>query len=191
MAWLLLDPIARHEMVADQFLNGLDSHELQVQVAATGIRRIEDLMRVAWSLEAIENQETGQGHQRRGSTQTQFLEEEGPETEATCIAEQILAKLGSELRQSRDLKRCPPTPGPQQVRSVERETSSAPSKDYSKSKSPDKTVERNRGRSPSTYQSRSTNRDGPPQGFKCKGYGHFMRDCPSKYFYTVGPNGLP
>ena len=47
MAWPLLDPIARDEMVADQFLNGLDSHELRVQVAATGIRRIEDLMRVA------------------------------------------------------------------------------------------------------------------------------------------------
>ena len=44
MAWLLLDPIARDAMVADQFLNGLDSHELHVQVAPTGIRRIEDLM---------------------------------------------------------------------------------------------------------------------------------------------------
>ncbi len=28
MAWHLLDPIARDEMVVDQFLNGLDSHEL-------------------------------------------------------------------------------------------------------------------------------------------------------------------
>ncbi len=47
MAWPMLDPIARDEMVADQFLNRLDSHELRVQVACTGIRRIEDLMRVA------------------------------------------------------------------------------------------------------------------------------------------------
>ena len=72
MAWPLLDPIARDEMVADQFLNGLDSHELRVQVAATGIRRIEDLMRVARSLEAVENQEAGHGRPcgdqtRRGS----------------------------------------------------------------------------------------------------------------------------
>ncbi len=112
MAWHLLDPIARDEMVVDQFLNGLDSHELRVQVAATGIRRIEEMMRVARSLEAIESQETGYGRQRRGSNQTRFSEE-GPETEATRIAEQILAKLGPKLRQSRDLKRHPPTPGSQ------------------------------------------------------------------------------
>ncbi len=100
-------------MVTDQFLNRLDSHELRVQVAATGIRCIEDLMRVARSLEAVENQETGHGGQRWGSTQTRFSEEERPETEATRITEQILAKLGPELRQSRDPKRRPPTPGPQ------------------------------------------------------------------------------
>ena len=44
MAWPLLDPIARDEVVANQFLNGLDSHKLRVQVAASGIRCIEDLM---------------------------------------------------------------------------------------------------------------------------------------------------
>ncbi len=72
MAWPLLDPIARDEMVADQVLNGLDSHELRIQVAATGIRRIEDLMRVARSLESVENQEAGHGWPRRGSNQTRF-----------------------------------------------------------------------------------------------------------------------
>ncbi len=91
MVWPLLDPIARDEMVADQFLNGLDSHGLRVQVAATGIRRIEDLMCMARSLEAVENQEAGHRRQRRGSTQAQFSEEEGPETEATWIVDQILA----------------------------------------------------------------------------------------------------
>ena len=30
MVWPLLDPLARDKMVADQFLNGLDSHELRV-----------------------------------------------------------------------------------------------------------------------------------------------------------------
>ncbi len=87
MVWPLLDSIARDEMVADQFLNGLDSHELLVQVAATGIRRFEDLMCVPRSLEAVDDQETGHGRQCRGSTQTQFSEEEGPETEATCIVD--------------------------------------------------------------------------------------------------------
>ncbi len=37
IAWPLLDPLARDEMVADQFLTGMDSHELRVQVAATGV----------------------------------------------------------------------------------------------------------------------------------------------------------
>ena len=122
------------EMVADQFLNGLDSHELWVQVAATGNWRIEDLMLVARSLEAVEDQEVGHGRQRRSSTQTRLSEEEGPEMEATRIAEQILAKLGPEFRQSRDPKRRPPTPGPQRVRSVERETSPAAPRDSSKNK---------------------------------------------------------
>ncbi len=72
MASPLLDPIDRDEMVADQFLNGLDSHELRVQVAATGIRCIEDLMWVAHSLEAIENQEVGHGRPRRGSHQARL-----------------------------------------------------------------------------------------------------------------------
>ncbi len=178
-------------MVADQFLNGLDSHELRVQVAATGIRRIEDLMRMARSLEAVENQEVGHGRPRRGSTQARFSEGEGSETEATRIVDQILARLGPELRQSRDPKRRPPTLGPQRVRSVEREVSPAPPKEPSKNKGPEKTGERNRGRSPSTDRSRSRNREGPPQCYKCKGYGHFMRDCPSGDFYAVGPNGLP
>ncbi len=74
---------------------------------------------------------------------------------------------------------------------MERETSPAPSKDSSKSKGAEKAVERNRGRLPSTDRSRSRNREGPPQCYKCKGYEHFMRDCPSEHFYTVGPNGLP
>ncbi len=35
MAWPLLDLLVRDEMVADQFLNGMDSHELRVQVTAS------------------------------------------------------------------------------------------------------------------------------------------------------------
>ncbi len=153
MAWPLLDPIARDEMVADQFLNGLDSHELRVQVAATGIRCIEDLMWVTRLLEAVEDQKTGHGRQHRGSTQTRFSEGEGPETEAARIVDQILAKLGPELRQSRDPRRRPPRSGLQRVRSVDRETSPAPSKDSSKGKAPEKAVEHYQGRSPSADRS--------------------------------------
>ncbi len=142
-------------------------------------------------MEAVENQEARHGRLRRGSNQTRFSEGEGSETDTTQIVDQILARLGPELRQSRDPKRRPPTPGPQWVRSVEREVSPAPLKEPAKNKGPEKAGERNRGRSPSTDRSRSRNRDGPPQCYKCKGYRHFMRDCPSGDFYAVGPNGLP
>ncbi len=37
----------------DQFLMGMESHELSVQVAAHGHRRMEDTLRVARSLEAV------------------------------------------------------------------------------------------------------------------------------------------
>ncbi len=42
----LLPPIAREEMIMDQYLTDLDSHELRVQVATTGVQWIEDLMRI-------------------------------------------------------------------------------------------------------------------------------------------------
>ncbi len=29
------------------------------------------------------------------------------------------------------------------------------------------------------------------QWYRCKGYGHFAKDCPSEDFYKIGPNGLP
>ena len=29
------------------------------------------------------------------------------------------------------------------------------------------------------------------QCYRCKGYGHFNKDCPSEDFYKIGPNGLP
>ncbi len=125
-------------------------------------------MRVAQSLEAVENQETGHGRQRRGSTQTRFPEEEGPETEATRIAEQILAKLiGLSLDRVGTRRDAHPLQGrSDRVRSVDRETSPAPLKDAPKNKhdkGTEKATERNQGRSPSTERSRSRNRDGPPQ----------------------------
>ncbi len=81
-------------MVTDQFLTGLDSHELRVQAATTGTCSIEDLMRITRSLEAVESIETS-CRGRRGHTQARFAEEsEGYESDATRIVDQIPAKLG-------------------------------------------------------------------------------------------------
>ena len=132
IAWPYLDSLAREEMVANQFLTGLDNHELRVQAATSDMRRIEDLMRIAHSLEAVEGEETVRGRMRRGPTQARFTEEtQGSESEVTRIADQIWAKIGPELRQSRDPKHRPPTSGPQQVRSVERTATSPAPKDAS------------------------------------------------------------
>ncbi len=80
-------------------------------------------MRNARSLEAVEGEKTGRSRVRRGPNQAWFTDEtEGSESEAARIADQIWAKIGPELRQSRDPKRRPPTPGPQRVRSAERTT---------------------------------------------------------------------
>ncbi len=107
-------------MVADQFLTGLDNHELRVQAATSDVQRIEDLMRIAHSLEAVEGEEAGRASVKRGPTQAWFTEEtEGSESEISHIADQIWAKIGPELRQGRYQKRRPPMPGPQRVRSAE------------------------------------------------------------------------
>ncbi len=75
MAWPYLDPLAREEMVADQFLTSLDNHELRVQAATSDVRRIEDLMRIACSLEAVEGEEMGRSCVRRGPAQARFTDE--------------------------------------------------------------------------------------------------------------------
>ncbi len=160
MAWPLLDPLAREEMVADQFLTGLDNHELRIQVATSDVQRIEDLMQIARSLEAVEGEEMGRGHTRRSPTQTRFAEEsDGYVSEETHIADQILAKLGPELRQSRDTKRRPPMSGPQRVRSAERAVMPPSRKDTSAETKREKPKENARDRSPSTERTRSRSRD--------------------------------
>ncbi len=47
MAWPFMDAQAKEELVVDQFLMGMESHELSVQVAAHGHRRMEDVLHVA------------------------------------------------------------------------------------------------------------------------------------------------
>ncbi len=46
MAWPFMDAQAKEELVVDQFLMGMESHELSVQVAAHGHRCMEDVQAV-------------------------------------------------------------------------------------------------------------------------------------------------
>ncbi len=82
-------------MVTDQFLTRLDSHELRVQAATTGARRIEDLVRIARSLEAVEGKETSR-RTRRGHTQARFTKEsEGYEFWSSCGQSYSRARMQS------------------------------------------------------------------------------------------------
>ncbi len=166
MAWHLLHPLAHEEMVNNQYRTGLDSNELKVQVATTGSRRIEDLMQIARSLEAVEGEETGH-------PQARFAEEEEYKLDATPVVEQILAKLEPELRSSRNPKRHHQTPGSQRVHNAEKIETQTFRMDQSKEQKREKS-RRLKGPFAFTYRSRSASREGPPQCFKCKGYGHFM-----------------
>ncbi len=61
-------------------------------MATSDVQRIKDLMKIARSLEAVEDEETGRSCMKRSHAQMRFAEEnEGYESEATRIADQILA----------------------------------------------------------------------------------------------------
>ncbi len=92
---------------------------------------MEDFMRIAPSLEAVEGEETSCCARQR-HTQARFAEgSEGYESDATQIVHQILAKLGPELWPTRDMKHQPPTPGTQRVCSAERTVTPPHRKDTS------------------------------------------------------------
>ncbi len=52
-----MDYHAKEEMVIDQFLLDMGNHELSVQVATHGHRRMEDILQVARSLEVVQGDE--------------------------------------------------------------------------------------------------------------------------------------
>ncbi len=57
IAWPMIDCHVKEEMIADQFLLGMGNHGISVQVAAHGHRCIKDILRVARSLEAVQEEE--------------------------------------------------------------------------------------------------------------------------------------
>ena len=169
----------------DQFLQAMDSHELSVQVATSGCRRLQTVLRVAWSLEAVHEEEKHHSHRHKPSSQAHFVSNEHARSpDHKELLKEVLAQLGHGSRPNdREVCRRRPTPGPTWVRSDDRReiqsfSSRTPSRD------------RRRGRSASSDR-RSRSRDGLPQCFRCEGYGYFVKNCLSEAFYKIGPKGLP
>ncbi len=64
-------------MDADQFLLGMGNHGLSVQVAANEHRRVEDIRRVAQSLEAVREEERFHSRWHTPCNQSRFMANEG------------------------------------------------------------------------------------------------------------------
>ncbi len=183
MAWPFMDHYAKEELIVDQFFMGMDSHELNVQVADHGHLRVDDVLRVARSLEAVREEEKQYFRGRKPALQARFVTDERSRSSDTDeLLKEVLAQLKWDKRKIRDTRSRPPTPDPQRVRSTERkdtkDTSCSPLRDYKRDRS-------------TCNDRRSRSREGPAQCYRCKYYGHFARECPSEGHYQIGPNGLP
>ena len=183
LPWPFMDYHSKEEMVVDQFLLGMGNHELSVQVAAHGHRHI---LRVARSLEAVQEDKNFRPRGHKPSAQTGFIADERdhlPDTKQ--LVKDVLAQLSRDAKSGHSVRQRPPTSGPRRVRSTDRKDTkpSVTSSSHTLSR------EGWRGRS-SSAEGQSCSRDGPMQCYRCKRYGHFAKDCPSEDFCKIGPNGL-
>ncbi len=113
MAWPLMDGQAKEELVVDQFLLGMDNHELSVQVAAHGHQHTENVLRLARSLEAVHEEERHASRLRKPATQARFVNNGPPDTTDTeRVVQEVLAQLGHDSRKHWGGRRRKPSPDP-------------------------------------------------------------------------------
>ncbi len=81
---------------------GMESHELNVQVAAHGHRCMEDVLRVARSLEAVHEEERHTPRTCKPATQTRFVTCGPHDTiDTERVVQEVLAQLGHDPQQNR------------------------------------------------------------------------------------------
>ncbi len=95
LAWLFMDYRTKEEMVVDQFHLGMGNHELSMQVTAHGHRRVEDILQVARSLEAVQEEEKFVLGGHKPSTQAHFVTDEHDQSPDTKqLVKDMMARLG-------------------------------------------------------------------------------------------------
>ena len=99
----------------------MGNHELSVQVAAHGHRHMEDILRVARLLEAVQEDEKFRPRGHKPSTQACFVADERdhlPDTKQ--LVKDVLTQLSRDVKSGQSVRKRPPTPGPRRVRSTDR-----------------------------------------------------------------------
>ncbi len=95
MAWPFMDHDAKEDLVVDQLLQGMDSHELSDQVATSGCRHLETVLRIARSLEAVHEEKRHHSRGCKPSSQACFVSNErGRSPDPKELVKEVLAQLG-------------------------------------------------------------------------------------------------
>ncbi len=108
-----MDHYVKEELIVDQFLMGMDSHELNIQVAARDHRRVDDILRVAHSLEAVRKEEKQYSQGQKPTPQARFVTKErsrSPDTDR--LVKEVLAQIGRDTYERRDTWSRPPMAHP-------------------------------------------------------------------------------
>ncbi len=97
LAWPFMDYNAKEEMVIDRLLLIMGNHELRMQVAAHGHRQIEDILQIAQSLEAVQEEERFLGNH---TCFTNNKHDHSPDTKQ--LVKDVLVQLGHEHKLGTD-----------------------------------------------------------------------------------------
>ncbi len=149
----------------------MGNHELSVQVAVYGYRRVDVILRVARSLEAVQEEEKFHPLGHKTTNQARFVTDERDQSPYTKqLVKDVLALLGRDGKSGQGVRKWPPTPGPRRVRSTDQKDTK-PSANTSSL-----TPSRQGWRGRSSAEGRFRSQDGPPQCYRCKEYGHFAKE---------------